>query len=59
MLKLRNIEKSVKTRAGFTYILRQISLDFAEGEFVTIMGPSGAGKSTLLSILRIYIIEAP
>jgi ABC-type lipoprotein export system ATPase subunit len=54
MLKLRNIEKAVKTKAGFTYILRQITLDIAEGEFVTIMGPSGAGKSTLLSIIGMY-----
>ena len=54
MIKLQNLEKSVKTRAGFTYLLRQINLDIAEGEFVTIMGPSGAGKSTLLSILGLY-----
>src|SRR5207245_577839 len=33
---------------------RQITLDVAEGEFVTIMGPSGAGKSTLLSVLGLY-----
>src|SRR5689334_7105565 len=54
MIKLRNLEKSVKTKAGFTYLLRQINLDIAEGEFITIMGPSGAGKSTLLSIIGIY-----
>src|SRR5439155_277294 len=51
MIHLRNLEKSVKTKAGFTYLLRQINLDIAEGEFVTIMGPSGAGKSSLLSII--------
>lgn len=51
LIQLRNVEKSFKTRAGFTYVLRQISLDIREGEFITIMGPSGAGKSTLLSIL--------
>lgn len=51
MIRLRDVEKSY--RAGFskTFVLRQISLDIAEGEFVTIMGPSGAGKSTLLGIL--------
>ncbi|HEY3853294.1 MAG TPA: ABC transporter ATP-binding protein [Verrucomicrobiae bacterium] len=54
MIKLRNIEKSHKTKAGFTYVLRQINLDIAEGDFVTIMGPSGAGKSTLLGIVGLY-----
>ena len=34
--------------------MRQINLDIAEGEFITIMGPSGAGKSTLLAILGFY-----
>ena len=54
MIKLRNLEKRFQTKAGFTYVLRQINLDIAEGEFVTIMGPSGAGKSTLLGILGMY-----
>jgi putative ABC transport system ATP-binding protein len=54
MIKLRNLEKCIKTKAGPLYILRQISLDIAEGEFITIMGPSGAGKSTLLSIVGMY-----
>ena len=51
MIKLHNIEKSFKTGAGETFVLRRISSDVRKGEFVTIMGPSGAGKSTLLSIL--------
>ncbi|MDA2936771.1 ABC transporter ATP-binding protein [Acidobacteria bacterium AH-259-A15] len=51
MIKLRNLEKSYKTKAGPYYVLRQINLDLKEGEFITVMGPSGAGKSTLLSIL--------
>ena len=51
LIRLRNLEKCFKTRAGMTYVLRQINLDIAEGEFITIMGPSGAGKSTLLSII--------
>jgi ABC-type lipoprotein export system ATPase subunit len=54
MIQLRNVEKCFKTKAGFTYVLRQITLDVAEGEFITIMGPSGAGKSTLLGILGMY-----
>lgn len=54
MITLRNIEKRYRTGAGFSYVLRQINLDIADGEFVTIMGPSGAGKSTLLGILGMY-----
>ncbi|HZP62378.1 MAG TPA: ABC transporter ATP-binding protein [Terriglobales bacterium] len=51
MIKLRNLERSYKTGAGATYVLRQVNLEIRGGEFLTIMGPSGAGKSTLLSIL--------
>lgn len=51
MIKLRNIEKSYRSGAGETFVLRRIDADIREGEFVTLMGPSGAGKSTLLSIL--------
>jgi len=54
MIQLRDIEKCYQTKAGFTYVLRQINLDIAEGDFITIMGPSGAGKSTLLGILGMY-----
>lgn len=51
LIRLRNLEKCFKTRAGLDYVLRQINLEIGDGEFLTIMGPSGAGKSTLLSIL--------
>ncbi len=54
MIQLRNLEKSFPTRPSPTYVLRQITLEIAEGEFVTFMGPSGAGKSTLLSIIGLY-----
>jgi ABC-type lipoprotein export system ATPase subunit len=46
MIQLRNLEKSVASGAGRFFILRRLSLDIQQGEFVTIMGPSGAGKST-------------
>ncbi len=51
MVSLRNIEKYFETKAGRTYVLRNVNLDIRDGEFLTIMGPSGAGKSTLLGIL--------
>jgi putative ABC transport system ATP-binding protein len=51
MIQLTNIDRAYRTGPTQTYVLRQISLSVASGEFVTIMGPSGAGKSTLLSVL--------
>ncbi|MBM4184251.1 MAG: ABC transporter ATP-binding protein [Gemmatimonadetes bacterium] len=51
MIKLSNLEKSYRTGAGETFVLRRISGEIRKGDFVTIMGPSGAGKSTLLAIL--------
>lgn len=51
IIQLGNVEKSFKTPAGESWVLRRITLEIQEGEFVTIMGPSGAGKTTLLSIL--------
>ena len=51
MIRLQGIEKSYPYKGGRTFVLRQIGLEVAEGDFVTIMGPSGSGKSTLLAIL--------
>jgi ABC-type lipoprotein export system ATPase subunit len=51
MIEIRNVEKYYESGAGKTFVLRRISLDIKQGDFVTIMGPSGAGKSTLLAIL--------
>jgi ABC-type lipoprotein export system ATPase subunit len=51
VISLRNVEKSYPVGNGRSYVLRQITLDVKEGEFLTIMGPSGSGKTTLLSIL--------
>src|SRR5271170_4331932 len=53
MIQLRNVERSYKTPAGQTWVLRRVNLDIREGEFITIMGPSGAGKSSLLNALAL------
>lgn len=47
MLKLTN----VWVEYGEKVVLERISLDIAEGSFVSIIGPSGAGKSSLLRLL--------
>ncbi|MEX2124645.1 MAG: ABC transporter ATP-binding protein [Woeseia sp.] len=51
LIRSKNVEKSVPQGENRLYLLRQISLEVPEGDFVTFMGPSGAGKSTLMSIL--------
>jgi putative ABC transport system ATP-binding protein len=53
MTHLCNLERSYKTPAGQIWVLRRISLDIREGEFITIMGPSRAGKSSLLNVLAL------
>jgi putative ABC transport system ATP-binding protein len=53
MIELKNLERSYKTPAGQTWVLRRINLEIREGEFITVMGPSGAGKSSLLNVLAL------
>ena len=48
-VQLRNIHKSFGNPP--THVLRGISLDIEDGEFVTVTGRSGSGKSTLLYII--------
>jgi putative ABC transport system ATP-binding protein len=43
MIRLKNVEKCYEVGAQRTYVLRQVSFDIEEGEFVSIMGPSGVG----------------
>ena len=57
MIKLENIQKSYPLAGGRTWVLRNINLDIAEGEFISVMGPSGAGKSSLLNIFGLMDSE--
>lgn len=52
MIKLRDLNKTYPGAVPL-HVLKDINLDIARGELVSIMGASGSGKSTLLNILGI------
>lgn len=51
MLKLKHITKDYVTKQNTVHVLKGITLNFRECEFVTILGQSGCGKTTLLNII--------
>lgn len=51
MIDLKSIFKWVSMGGNRTFLLKDINLQIAEGEFISVMGPSGSGKSTLLNVI--------
>ena len=51
IVSLRSLSVTLTGAAGAVEVLRDIDLDLATGETVSVVGPSGAGKTTLLMII--------
>src|SRR5215831_13633175 len=51
LVKIDNVSKSYWRDSMEIPVLRKISFDIPEGEFLALMGPSGSGKTTLLNLI--------
>lgn len=51
VVQMRNICKSYPLGKDMVPVLKNVSLDVAEGDYLAIMGPSGSGKTTLMNII--------
>ncbi|MFA6061668.1 MAG: ABC transporter ATP-binding protein [Gallionella sp.] len=48
---IENAQMSFETRKGVFVALKDVSLNIARGEFISLIGHSGCGKSTLLNLV--------
>ena len=51
IVSIQNVSKSYYRDSFEIPVLQDISMDFAEGDFLALMGPSGSGKTTLLNLI--------
>lgn len=51
IVEIRNLSKSYRRGNQILPVLKELSLDIVEGEFIALMGPSGSGKTTLLNLI--------
>ena len=51
ILQMRDICKDYPMGKTVTHVLKNVSLDVSEGDYLAIMGPSGSGKTTLMNLI--------
>lgn len=51
VVAIRNVVKAYRRDRVEILVLRGLSLEIAEGEYIALMGPSGSGKTTLLNLI--------
>ena len=51
ILSIKKLHKSYIHGNNTTHVLKDISLNFEEGSFVSVLGRSGSGKTTLLNVI--------
>jgi len=51
MIQVKNIVKNYLSGDNEVHALKDVSINFRNSEFVSILGPSGCGKTTLLNII--------
>lgn len=51
LVEIKHLVKSYQRGDQIVEVLKDISLDIPEGDFIALMGPSGSGKSTLLNLI--------
>lgn len=58
LIEIKDVRKSYQMGPHSVEVLKGISLQIDQGDFVAIMGPSGSGKSTLMHILGLLDIPS-
>ena len=56
IFELKNVNKEYKTKVEIIEVLKNISLELNQGDFISIQGKSGSGKTTLLNIIGLLDI---
>ena len=51
LLNIQNIYKNYGKEPMIVPVLKDVSLEVVQGDYIAIMGPSGSGKTTLMNII--------